>query len=137
MPGLKTLIFVYNTDSSVLQAIKDYSVSTSAVSRADDCTLCAVTHSPVGMKKEWKRFLRNLEIPSRFLNRNEFFSEFGPSPITFPVVLLQNGTEMAVLICSEELNLCRTLNDIIDLIGLHLPYARGGNRVTSHSQNVS
>ena len=86
MPGLKTLLFVYNTDSSVLQAIKDYSAGTSAASRAEDCTLCSVTHSPVGMKKEWKRFLRNLEIPSRFLNRNEFFSEFGPSPIAFPVV---------------------------------------------------
>jgi hypothetical protein len=131
IPGLKSLLFVYNRDSSMLQAIKDYTAGTSAAPRTEDCTLCAITHSPVGMKKEWKRYLRDLKIPSRFLNRNEFFSEFGYLQTTFPVVLLQKGKELAVLICSEELDRCGTLNDVTALIEQHLQFATGGTRVIS------
>jgi hypothetical protein len=118
-----TLLFVYNTDSSVLLALKDYSASTSAVARTENCMLCKITHSPLGMKKEWKRYIRNLDIPARFLNRNEFFSEFGHSQAAFPAVLLQRGKDLIILISSEELNRCRTLEDVIVLIEDHLPYA--------------
>lgn len=133
IPDLKSLLFVYNQDSSMLQAIKDYTASTFAAPRTDDCTLSAITHSPVGMKKEWKRYLRDLKIPSRFLNRNEFFTEFGYFQTTFPVVLLQKGKELAVLICSEELDRCGTLNDVITLIEQHLQFATRGTRVISRS----
>jgi hypothetical protein len=133
IPDLKSLLFIYNHDSSMLQEIKDYTASTPAAPRADDCTLCAITHTPVGMKKEWKRYLRHLKIPSRFLNRNEFFSEFGCFQTTFPVILLQKGKELAVLIRSEELDRCGTLNDIITLIEQHLQFATGATRVISRS----
>ena len=136
MQELKTLLFVYNTDSSVLQALRDYTSCTSAASRTGNCILCALTHSPVGMKKEWKRFIRDLEIPSRFLNRNEFLSEFGDYRMTFPAVLLQKGTELAILICSEELNRCRTLKDIMFLIEHHLQPAACGVRVVSHTRSI-
>jgi hypothetical protein len=137
MQELKTLLFVYNTDSSVLQALKDYTSCTSAASRAENCTLCAITHSPVGMKKEWRRFIKSLEIPSRFLNRNEFFSEFGNYQITFPAVFLRKGTELAILICSEELNRCQTLNDIISLIEYHLQSSAREVRVVSRTRSIS
>ena len=89
------------------------------------------------MKKEWKRFIKDLEIPSRFLNRNEFFSEFGHCQITFPAVFFQKGTELAILICSEELSQCRTLQDIIILIERHLQHAACGVRVVSHTRSIS
>jgi hypothetical protein len=85
------------------------------------------------MKKEWKRFIKDLEIPSRFLNRNEFLAESGDIQTTFPVVLLQKCSELAILICSKELSRCRTLNDIIFLLMQHLQYAAGGTRVISYS----
>ena len=44
---------------------------------------------------------------------------------------------MAVLIDAEELNRCRTLNDIIYLVGQHLLYPGGGNRITSQFRNIS
>jgi hypothetical protein len=115
MPGTKTLLFVYKTDSGVLQSLKNYSTGTAA-SGSDICTLSAVTHSPVGMKKEWKRFLKDLQIPSRSLDRNEYTMEFRQHPTTFPVVLVQTGTELAVLIGTEELNQCRDLNDLMLLV---------------------
>jgi hypothetical protein len=133
---LKTLLFVYNTDSSVLQALRDYTACPSAASRSGNCTLCALTHSPVGMKKEWKRFIRDLEIPSQFLNRNEFLSEFGDYQHTFPAVFLRKGTELVLLICSGELSRCQTLRDIISLIEYHLQSPARGIRVVSGNRSI-
>jgi hypothetical protein len=116
MPGLKTLIFVYNTDSGVLGVIRDFSAHTKSASGSDVCNLSTITHSPVGMKKEWKRFLKDLEIPSQSLGRNEFTSKFGNLQITYPVVLLQKGTALTILIGTDELNRCRDLGDLILLV---------------------
>ena len=118
MPGSKILLIVDNTDSEVLPSLKDFSAGTAAASGAGTRTLSTMTHSPVGMKKEWKRFLKDLEIPSRTLERSEFTSEFGSGhpKMTFPVVLIKTGTELTVLISTEELRRCRDLNDLIVLM---------------------
>ena len=118
MPGQKTLLIIDNTNSGVLQPLKDFSAGKAAGSGADAHTLSMLTHSPVGMKKEWKRFLKDLEIPSRTLEKSEFLSEFGSGhrQMTFPVVLLRQGAELAMLISTEELNRCRDLNDLIFLM---------------------
>ena len=115
MPGSKTLLIVDNTDSGVLPSLKDFSAGTTAATGAGTRTISTMTHSPVGMKKEWKRFLKELEIPSRTLERSEFTSEFGTGHprMTFPVVFIQTGTELAVLLSTEELSQCRDLYDLI------------------------
>jgi len=129
MPGSKVLIFVYNTNSSVLEALKDYTAGPAAAPGKDICTLCALTHSPVGMKKEWKRFLKDVGIPFRFLNRDEFLSAFGNIRTAFPVVLVQEGTELNLLAGTEELNRCRDLTDLILLMQQHLAPDNGSGHV--------
>ena len=116
MTDSKTILFVYNTNNGVLQSLRDYFAGTASASKTDICPLSAITHSPVGMKKEWKRFLKDLEVPSRLLDRNEFSWEFGYVKTTYPAVLVQNGTELNVLIGTGELNGCRDLNDLIQLM---------------------
>ena len=115
MPQEKTLLFVCNSDSGVLPKIKNYS-SDKTGSKPESCILSALTHSPVGMKKEWKRFIRDLTIPSRILDRNEFCAEFGSGITTFPVVLLRTGKILSMLISTEELNRCRELEDLMKLL---------------------
>ena len=80
-----------------------------------------MTNSPVGMKKEWKRFLKDCAIPARTLDRDEFLSEFGSRPVTFPVVLLKRGTELSIFISTEELNRCHDLSDLILLVEERIP----------------
>jgi hypothetical protein len=111
----KALVIVYNLDSGVLPKIKDFS-SRESVPGIDGCKLFFLTNSPVGMKKEWKRFIRELGIPARFLNRNEFISEFGTDLMTFPVILVQTGKGQSLVISTEEINQCMTLEDLISLI---------------------
>ena len=121
MSDLKTILFIYNTNNGVLKSLMDYFAGTASASGTDICPLNAITNSPVGMKKEWKRFLKDLKIPSRILDRNEFSWEFGDLHTSFPVVLVQSGAELAVLVGTEALNQCRDLNDLIFLMQQRLP----------------
>lgn len=120
MPDSKTLLFVHNLDSGVLESLHDYSTSKGAASAADACILSKITHSPLGIKKEWKRFLKGLTIPARSLDRDEFLREFN-SHFTFPVVLLKKGAELSILLSTEELRQCQALEDLITLLEERLP----------------
>lgn len=115
MQDTTTILFVYNLDSGVLQSLHDYSSGKMAGSGATS-PLSALTHSPVGMKKEWKRFLKELSIPSRSLDRDEFIAEFGHRSVTFPIVLLKQGPELKILVNSDEIKACRELGDLIALL---------------------
>ena len=116
MPDTRAVLFVYNIDSSVLQSLHEYSVSGPAEPKEEICHLSTLTHSPVGMKKEWKRFLKDLPFPSRSMDKKEFSREFGARPITFPVVLFKRGTELLVLARTEEIARCQALADLITLV---------------------
>ncbi|MFA4860816.1 hypothetical protein [Methanoregula sp.] len=111
----ETLLFVSNSNSGVLPQIKNYSDHLSA-SHSEGCHLSALTYSPVGMKKEWKRFIREQKIPSRALDREEFRAEFGSIAMTFPVVLVRTRRGLSVLISTDELNRCRSLEDLMNLL---------------------
>lgn len=118
MPGTKTLLIVDTTNSGVLQPLKDFSSGKGAVSAEGSRTISSLTNSPLGVKKEWKRFLKDLDIPSRTLEKGEFTSEFRSMlpTMTFPIVLVQKGTDLSVLINTEELSQCRDLSDLILLL---------------------
>jgi hypothetical protein len=47
------LIFVYNADSGILNAIKDL-IHKNVSPETYPCSLCAVTYDNLGMKREWK-----------------------------------------------------------------------------------
>jgi hypothetical protein len=113
-PG-RSLVFVYNVDSGILPRMKDMSNRVGASEKAG-CNLYAVTFSPIGMKKEWKRFIQNLGTPVRFLSRNEFSSEFRTITVTFPAVFLQTGNDLVLFISTDEINQCAQLEDLIALV---------------------
>ena len=116
MSNGKTLLFIYNADSGVLPGLKEYSSKSTMSHARDFCNLIAITSSPIGMKKDWKRFVRELGIPARFMNRNEFVSEVGAGLITFPAILVKIGKDLLVVASSEEINRCGCLEDLISLV---------------------
>jgi len=115
MPQGRALVCVYNLDSGVLPNVKDYANPASAP-LTGNCNLYILTNSPIGMKKEWKRFIKDLGIPVRFLSRNEFLSEFGNDLTAFPAILVQAGKDLSRVISTEEINQCRALEDLISLV---------------------
>ncbi len=117
MQDSPSILFVYNLDSAVLQSVNEYStVRGSSQAEGDVSPLSRLTHSPLGIKKEWKRFIKELPIPSRSMTRDEFIKEFGNITLPFPVVIYKKGATLSVLVSTDEIRACRELGDLIHLV---------------------
>ena len=115
--GLKHgIIFVYNADSGALPSLKDY-VHKIVKPTTYPCNLCVVTYNNLGFKnKEWKKFIENLGIEAKFLHRDEFLKLAGTETVGFPAVFEQKGSKIVRLISHHEINKCKTLKELEDLV---------------------
>jgi len=116
MQDSPAILFVYNLDSAVLQSVHEYSAGKGTLADTDVSPLSRLTHSPLGIKKEWKRFLKELPIPSRSLTRDEFAKEFGNISLSFPVVIYKKGATLSVLVSTDEIRACRELGDLLHFV---------------------
>lgn len=110
-----TLVFVYNADSGVFNTLADvahkiFSPQTYA------CNLCALTHTPFGMRGEWKTFLDGLGRPLEFLHADELRARHGMTDIKLPAIFTRNNTELKVLAGADSINACRTMDELKRLI---------------------
>src|SRR5687767_15165789 len=110
-----TLVFVYNAESGVFNTLGDmahkmFSPETYA------CNLCALTHSTFGMRREWREFLESLGARLEFLHADELRSRYGMEGLGLPAVLRKQGDRLEVLIDDKEINSCRTLDELKQLI---------------------
>jgi hypothetical protein len=109
------LVFVYNADSGVFNALADaahkiFSPDTYA------CNLCALTHTAFGMRGEWKHFLEGLGVPLEFLHADELKSRYGLEGVPLPAVFEKDDGGLKVLADADAINDCRTLDDLKRLI---------------------
>ncbi len=102
---LRSLIFVYNADSSPLAEAFDFlhkafSPATYA------CNLCKVTYGTFGIKKEWREFIQGLPWPAVFYHRDEFRNRYPHlSGTPFPAVFAErNDAGLELLASASELN---------------------------------
>jgi hypothetical protein len=84
------------------------------------------------MKDEWKIFIDKLKIPAEFLHRDEFLRKLETHPhnigdVKFPAVFLDKGGKIRLLITHHEINECKTLNDLMNLITTKLASLTGEN----------
>jgi hypothetical protein len=115
----QVLIFVYNCNRGDLFALRDYSKKT-VDEKAPVCSLLALISTPVGMKKGWKRFIGELDIPSRFLHRDEYEEEFGELLVPLPAVLLHSQKTISLFISADELSRVMAMDDLMVLINQKL-----------------
>ena len=115
------LILVYNADSGFFNIVKDglhKIVSPSTY----QCNLCALSYGTVRMKDEWKAFIDKLKIPVEFLHRDEFLRKLKSHPHNMmnanpiPAVFLDKGGKISLFITQNEINECKTLKDLMNLI---------------------
>lgn len=111
----RLLIFVYNCDRGNLSAMKDYSQPLAA-DKTPECRLLSITSSPVGMKKEWKRFIHDLRVPARFLYHDEYEEEFGALLTPLPAVFFHTDNTRSILVSADELGRTHSLEDLITLV---------------------
>ena len=111
-----TLIFVYNADSGLLNAIKDL-VHKNISPETYACSLCAVTWDNFGMRREWKEFIRSLNRNVEFLHRDELEKKYVIREIPFPAAFIKcMGKEPQVWLDAKKINSCKSLDDLKQLV---------------------
>jgi hypothetical protein len=109
------LVFVYNADSGVFNALADAAHKIFSP-RTYACNLCALTHTAFGMRPEWREFLEGLGRPLEFLHADELKSRYGLEGAALPAVFERDGGALRVLAGAEEINACGTLEELKRLI---------------------
>jgi hypothetical protein len=110
-----TLIFVYNAASGLFNTMTDIAHKILSPSTYS-CNLCAITYGLVTEKEEWREFIEQLEIPVEFLHRDEFELQYGATQSHYPVVLKRDGEAINVLLPPEEINCCKDIAELRQLI---------------------
>ncbi|TFG03412.1 MAG: hypothetical protein EU542_02260 [Promethearchaeota archaeon] len=120
------LIFVYNADSGgVFTGLKDTLHKTFRKSTYE-CNLCQVTFGAFGMKKDWKNFVNDLDVPVEFkkkdkfkfefLHKDEFSEKFKVSDAKFPsAYVLENGT-LKLFISQDEMNSVKEIEELKNMV---------------------
>jgi hypothetical protein len=111
----QALVFVYNAESGLFNVVTDmahkvFSPQTYA------CNLCALTYSTLGMRKDWKRFLKTLKRPLEFLHADELKSHYGISGLPLPAIFKKEDERLELLLDADSINRCLTIDDLQQLI---------------------
>ncbi|MEM8999720.1 MAG: GTPase [Bacteroidota bacterium] len=115
---IQKLLFVYNANSGRGNAFFD-SMHKVLSPKSYDCRLCELTYGVVVENRTWKRFRSETDHHMAFLHKDEFAkkyaSKFGHS-FSFPIVLIEGGHGLEVLISTDELNQVNTVHALIRLV---------------------
>lgn len=117
--GRVKLVFVYNADGRLRNGVKGLARKTLA-RKADTCKLTEVTITPLGMHRDWKRFVDSLDAEVEFFHRDEMPSPCAGAETDLPAVFKQCGNCLKVWITPAEINACGSLVDLKNLVQGHL-----------------
>ena len=115
MNPIKKIIFVYNAESGKLNALID-SLHKIVSPSTYNCNLCAITHTPFGMKKQWARFIEETHLPVEFLHRDEFQKQHQTIDTPLPAIFINTNQRFEKFISSDEINHCSNLTELEKLI---------------------
>jgi hypothetical protein len=109
----RSLIFVYNADSGLLNALNDGIIKILSPTTYD-CKLCGLTFGVISMKPRWRSFIESLDMSVEFLHRDEFNDRYELQDAKFPSVLIKEGVDMRELISREEFEAINSLDELMD-----------------------
>ena len=115
----KKLVFIYNADSGLINGIKDY-FHKKRNPETYQCNLCMQTFGGISMKKDWKSYIKNLDIPTEFLHKDEFEKNYKVKNAKYPSAYLRNGSSMKIFISKDEMNKIKSLDEMKDLVSKKL-----------------
>ena len=115
----RQLVFIYNADSGLINAVKDY-FHKKRNPETYQCNLCMQTFGGISMKKDWKSYINNLDIPTEFLHKDEFEKKYDVKDAQYPSAYLRNGSSMKIFISKDEMNKVKSLDEMKDLVAKNL-----------------
>src|SRR5689334_9393969 len=105
------LVFVYNAESGLFNTLADAAHKIFSP-RTYPCNLCALTHSAVGMRREWREFLDGLDATPEFLHADELEERYGVEGLSLPAIFRREERGMEVLVDADSINGCKTLDEL-------------------------
>ncbi len=111
----KEMILVYNAYGGIYPGIEDV-IHKEFFPASYPCNLCYQTFGTFGMKEEWKQFLDSLPYKKTELHKDEFRRKYQRKDLPLPVILVSNGTNIAILASAQEINQRKTLKGIKDFV---------------------
>jgi hypothetical protein len=111
----KEMILVYNAYGGIYPGIVDF-VHKEMFAKSYPCNLCYLTFGTFSMKPEWKEFLESLPYKKTELHKDDFKRSYLPESLPLPVILISNGTTVQILVSVEEINQCKTLQQLKELV---------------------
>ncbi|MFL6333112.1 MAG: hypothetical protein ACJ754_07190 [Pyrinomonadaceae bacterium] len=109
------LVFVYNAESGLFNTLADAAHKIFSP-RTYRCNLCALTHSAVGMRKEWREFLNGLDATQEFLHADELEERYGVVSLSLPAIFRREDRDIEVLVGADSINACETMDDLKRLL---------------------
>ncbi len=115
----RKLVFIYNANSGLINAVRDY-FHKKRSPETYECNLCMQTFSGVSMNKGWKSYIKDLDIPTEFLHKDEFEKKYDVKNAKYPSAYLKNGSSMKIFISVDEMNKVKSLDEMKDLVSKKL-----------------
>lgn len=107
----KNLVFVYNADSGMFNTLTDIAHKVFSP-QTYECNLCAISHSYLSERSEWKEFIEALGVECEFLHRDEFLKKHPTSDNQFPVIFSLNDNELVMELSAEKINRCKSMDEL-------------------------
>ena len=98
--AISEIFFVYDADGSIVGEVR-YWVGT--LFGAEHCSLCDVTHTRWGRRKEFVECADRLGVPIAYLHRDDVPADISAVAPGWPCVVGRAGDEMVVLLDPDEL----------------------------------
>lgn len=77
-----------------------------------ECNLCAISHSYLSERGEWKEFIQDLGAECEFLHRDEFLKKHPSEDTEFPVIFELDDNSLTLRLSAEEINACKSMDDL-------------------------
>lgn len=113
----KRLIFIYNTKGNLFSSVTD-AVHKIISPDTYKCSLCAITYGSLTMRREWRDFIKSLEIKVEFLHSDELKKRYPKLKIKLPAAIITRkaNTTPKLLISASEMNKAKTIIDLKRLV---------------------
>jgi hypothetical protein len=118
------IIFVYNADSGILNAMKDWAHKIVSP-ETYGCSLCALTYDNLGMRRQWQEFIKELGYEVEFLHRDELAEQYGINDAQLPAAFIHQDGELNLWIKCEAMDALNSLGELQTLVTQKLAQETG------------
>ena len=77
-----------------------------------ECNLCAISHSYLSERSEWKDFIEGLGVECEFLHRDEFLKKYNSEERNFPIIFELNDGELKLALSASKIDDCKSMDDL-------------------------